>query len=201
MLKKTHKKTPALGSSDFPSLPRRRVLDRASLERRVLSYVARFVSSKGRLTAYIDRLITRWQDNGGEVSATPKDVQTLINQCCKRGYVDDVRFAEVRIGRGYRSGNSRHNIVQKLRAEGLDEGTIKTAMNNFQTRHSDSDHPGTLDRAAAEQYARKRKLGPFRTKDRAEWLKRDMDKMGRRGFSYEDARAVIGAGTEAERKN
>jgi regulatory protein len=55
---------------------------------------------------------------------------------------------------------------------------------------------GETDLRAALRFAKRRRLGPFRTpKERATRRERDLAALGRAGFSYEVARAVVDAPT------
>lgn len=169
--------------------PLQKAMTAEYLRRRVLAYVARYLTSEVRLRQFVQRLLKRWSDSGGEVRVSDQEVQALITMCRTQGYVDDQRFAELRIARWYRAGQLQRVIYQKLRAEMLDEETINAALSTFRLSHTDQ--PGQLDHEAAMHFARKRGLGPYRRKDRAKWRERDIAKMGRRGFSRDTACAVI----------
>ena len=175
--------------SDSKSKTSRKSMTVARLERRVLSYVARYLSSSIRLEQFIRRLLRRWEDGGGAIEVCDEDIANIIEKCCKRGYIDDQRFAELRIARWYRGGQPQRLMWQKLRAEQLDESVISSAFAAFHASHSDT--PELLEYEAAMHYARKRSIGPYRENDRAEWRERDMAKMGRRGFTFNIAQKVI----------
>ena len=175
--------------SDSSSRTSRKSMTAARLERRVLAYVARYLSSSTRLEQFIRRLLKRWEDGGGAVEVSEDDITHLIKKCSNRGYIDDQRFAEVRITRWYRGGQPQRLMRQKLRAEQLDEAVISAAFAAFHANHSDT--PELLEYEAAMHYARKRSIGPYRRNERANWRERDLAKMGRRGFSFDVAQKVI----------
>jgi regulatory protein len=50
---------------------------------------------------------------------------------------------------------------------------------------------GEADLTAARRLAQRRRLGPWRAKNRAEHRMKDIAALGRAGFSYDTARAVI----------
>ena len=161
----------------------------ARLERRVMGYVARYLTSTPRLEQFIARLLQRWRDNGGEVIVSSEDIATLVEKCVRCGYIDDQRFAELRIRRWYRAGQPQWVIRQKLRAEMLDEDIIAEALNAFMQEQPDNSE--NLDDEAAMHYVRKRLLGGYRIKNRLEQREKDIAKLRRRGFSYETARKAI----------
>lgn len=173
--------------SNSKTSPKR--LTPARLERQVLAYVARYLSSTARLQQFIERLLKRWQNRGDLIEVSEADIENLIERCTARGYVDDQRFAEVRLARWYRAGNAKRLMHQKLRAEQLDEAVISAAFQAFYASHTDA--PELLEYEAAMHYARKRSIGPYRNRNRAEWRERDLGKMARRGFSYDTAHRVI----------
>ncbi len=85
-----------------------------------------------------------------------------------------------------RAGESARSIRWKLAAKGIDPETASAAL--------DRDEPGNDDFAAAIAYARRRRLGPFRTEaDRAARRERDMAALARKGFGLDTRRAAIGA--------
>ena len=51
------------------------------------------------------------------------------------------------------------------------------------------------DLVAAATYARKRRIGPYRRRDRGEQRQRDLARLARQGYSFEIARTVIDAAT------
>lgn len=175
--------------NDSGSTTSRKIMTTARLERRVLAYVSRYLSSTVRLEQFITRLLRRWQEGGGVIEVSAEDIANLIAKCRTRGYVDDQHFAEVRLARWYRAGNAQRLMRQKLRAEQLDEAVISAAFAAFHASHSDT--PELLEYEAAMQYARKRHIGPYRTNERAKWRERDLAKMGRRGFNFDVAQKVI----------
>jgi regulatory protein len=77
----------------------------------------------------------------------------------------------------------------KLRQNGVPNSVLDEAMVEFQGSAPD------LDLEAARNYARRRRLGPYRRdpEGRAERRDKDLGALARRGFRYDVAREVIDA--------
>ena len=99
----------------------------------------------------------------------------------------------------HRRGVSRRVIASQLAAKGVAPEDIEDALSQLRDTHAD------LDLDAACNYARRRRLGPWRTKDRAERRERDLAALARQGFGFELALRVIDAediaALEAERRD
>ncbi len=151
--------------------------DRAALERKAMNYLGRYEASKGRLTAVLRRFLARH----GMVEEGW--IGEIVGRLAARQLVDDRRFAEIRGRALKRRGTAKSLIRQDLSARGVSAEDAEGALASLETE--------TDDREAAENYARRRRLGPYRAEKRAEFRLKDMAALGRRGFSSEIARAVI----------
>ena len=98
------------------------------------------------------------------------------------GLVDDRRYAEARTASLRRRGGSARLIVAKLAAKGVEREVAAAAL----AGDTDAD-----ERAAAKALARRRRLGPYRTRDRAVHRDKDLAALVRAGFNYGLARSVI----------
>ena len=95
----------------------------------------------------------------------------------------------------HRRGTSGKLTRQKLRMAGVDSDTLDKAMAGLDEElHTD---PRQREWKAAVALARRRKLGPFRQKERKERRAKDLAAMARGGFDYQLARKVIDAPTAA----
>ncbi len=174
-----------------PDTPPRRVprpVTLAYLERAALYYLERYASSSGNLRRVLLRKVDRrCRERGEEATAeTTALVDEVVRKAVSGGYLDDRSYAAGRVAALRRRGGSARGIAAKLQAKGVDRDLIETAL-----AAEDTD-----ETAAALALARRRRLGPFRTRDRAAHRDRDLAAMARGGFSFDVARRVVdGDGT------
>lgn len=140
-----------------------------------LSYLARFSSTRAGLARHLKK---KFRHAEGEA------LSALLEECLARleefRLLDDARFAADR-ARGLRAqGKSGRAIRQKLAEKGVDRALVDEAMR---------DEDAHAELVAAVRLAKRRRLGPFRTKDADEM--RELAALGRAGFSYEIARKVL----------
>lgn len=119
-------------------------------------------------------------------------VDEVVEKAVSGGYVDDTRYAQAKVATLRRRGGSRRAIAAKLQMKGLDREAIAAALDAFDEQVA-GDDAGDEDaeRTAAAAYARRRRLGPFRAKEREARRDRDVAAMMRAGFGYEVARRVV----------
>ena len=104
---------------------------------------------------------------------------------------DDKRFAEGRAVSLSRRGASSRHIAQTLAQKGVAREHIQAGIAHAQEPHAS---PRAADLAAAAAYARRRRLGPYRSADeRKDRRDRDLAALARKGFDFDVARRVIGA--------
>jgi regulatory protein len=121
-------------------------LDAAALERLALRYVERFATTRGRLTAYLQRKIRERGWDGAE-----PDPAALAEKLADLGYIDDRAFGEARAVAMGRRGLGIRRVTGVLRAAGLTE------------QDSAAITPAVAARAVetALAFARRRRIGPF----------------------------------------
>ena len=154
------------------------------LMRAALSYVDRYPTSRSNLARVLARKLQRRHDDPDAAAAM---VERVVDRLCAARLVDDALFAGARVASLKRRGISAAATRAKLREKGVDDATASTAL--LEEGHD--------ERAAAHAYARRRGLGPFRTRDRAERRDRDVAAMARAGFPVDIAiRIVDGDGRE-----
>jgi regulatory protein len=155
----------------------------AYVERAALAYLERFSSSAENLRRVLVRKVERRCRLRDE---EPESFLALVDEALRRmvesGLVDDRRYAEARAASLRWRGGSARLIRAKLAAKGVEREAAAAALAN------DTDES---ERAAAEALARRRRLGPYRTRDRAAYRDKDMAALVRAGFSYGLARSVI----------
>jgi regulatory protein len=160
------------------------------LDKAALFYLERYASSAENLA----RVLMRRVEKAARVGISDREegkamVAALVDRYRTRGLLDDRTYAEGRAKSLLRQGRPRAAIARRLAAKGVGSEAIDAALDGLV---EDSADP---DLSAAVAYARRRRLGPYRVKDRAGFRDRDLAALGRAGFSYDLARKVVAAET------
>ncbi len=121
-------------------------LDRAAVERLALRYVERFATTRGRLTAYLQRKI---RERGLEDASV--DPAAIAERLAGLGYIDDRGWGEAKAAAMARRGVGARRVTGALRAAGIAGDDAEAIA------------PGIEDRAldAALAFAKRRRIGPF----------------------------------------
>ncbi len=158
------------------------------LDKAALFYLERYASSAENLARVLMRRVERAVRAGlGERDEGKQLIAELVERYRARGLLDDRVYAEGRARSLLRQGRPRAAIARRLAAKGVEAEAIGAALDSL---HDESANP---DLSAAIAFARRRRLGPFRLKDRAGFRDRDLAALGRAGFSYDLARRVLDA--------
>lgn len=122
-------------------------------------------------------------------------IEETVARALRAGLVDDARFAAARLATLRRRGASARGASAKLAGKGLARAVVAAAL---AAEEAEAPPEADVERAAAEAYARRRRLGPHRpAQTRAIYRARDLAAMARAGFAYGIARDVIGADEDA----
>ncbi|MEX6505407.1 regulatory protein RecX [Jiella sp. M17.18] len=152
------------------------------LMRAAAHYVERYATSVENLRRVLRRKVMRRAlaagDDPGRHEAL---IETTLARLVDLGLVDDRSFAEGRAASLRRRGTSRSMTAAKLRQKGVDGEMINEVLAEDETDEA----------TAAFAYARRRRLGPFRLRQRAERRDKDVAAMVRAGHAYGHAVAVI----------
>jgi len=157
----------------------------ARLEQAALAYLQRYANSAAGLARVLQRRL-RKAEREGRAQATGADIEAVVAKLVRLGLLNDALFAEGRAGRLARQGRSGRDIARRLAAAGLGADEVALGL-----AAAGSEPAAELDRAIA--FARRRRLGPFRTSQRAERRLNDMAGLARQGFAYDLARRVVDA--------
>lgn len=160
------------------------------LEKAALHYLERYASSAENLRRVLMRRVYRSADlHGTDAAAGEKSVSDLIDRYRRAGLLDDKAYSTARAASLHRQGKSSRAIRQALSLKGVDEDTVSAALDALR------DEVGSeTDLRAAVNYARRRRIGPWRSMENREPNReRDLAALGRQGFSYDIARKVIEA--------
>jgi regulatory protein len=148
-------------------------------------YVQRFWAP----AASLRRVLMRHLDRSVRFHGTDRTdgvtvIETILREFAEAGMVDDARFADGAARTLHARGRSHLRIGLHLRARGLGEADVSAAIAGLQ---ADS----LSDREAAFALARRRRLGPYRRADRADFRQKDLQAMARAGFAFSLAREVV----------
>jgi regulatory protein len=163
--------------------------DRAALHEAALSYLARYAASVAGVRRVLHRRIDRWaaqaEGDRAEIAAAAQDTKRLAAEVLaalvKAGAIDDAAFAKSRARSLARGGRSGRAIAAHLLQRGIDPEL--TAANSGLTTEDEL--------AAALALARRRRIGPFRSKTADPTaLHREAGVFARAGFSRSVALAA-----------
>ena len=170
-------------------IPRKPDVD--SLKRSALAYLERYAASRAMLREVLTRRVRRWARLAGAeaeaVAAAMRAVDEAVAAAARAGLVDDARFAGARTATLVRKGWPARRIRAALNQKGIDGTTAEAALAAAELD----------DAAAARRFAERRRLGPWRTRDRAERREKDIAALMRVGFSLTHARAAVDGEAEA----
>ena len=174
--------------------PRRRKPPRritaAYLARVTSHYLERYSTTRAHLRRLLGQRVQRSAAHHGE---DPEDGMALVDAELERleslGLINDAAFARDRAKALHRRGKSLRAIAAALRTKGLSSERIDEALEALA-----SGVEGSVELIAAATFARKRRLGPWRSgapdPDRT---RKELAKLARAGFSYALARRVVDA--------
>jgi len=152
-----------------------------------LYYLTRYEASGAKVRAMLRRRLQKARLNGAEVPAeAPEWIEQVIRKVQNLGYVDDSRFAENQVRLLAGQGKSARFIVGKLKQAGIAPEVVQDLLNR---QEGDEE-------TRARCWARKKRIGPYRVANRADYRQKDMAALARAGFSYETVCAVLGADSD-----
>jgi regulatory protein len=158
------------------------------LETAALRYLERYSASSAHLEKLLLYKVRRSEIlHGTDAAAGAAFVRSLIERLRGSGILDDRRYAEGKAVSLRRRGGSGRSIRAALAAKGVHGDMAERAILSADEDRVVED----ADLAAARRLAQRRRLGPWRLKDRASHRLKDIAALGRAGFTYEIARAVI----------
>ncbi|HVG81656.1 MAG TPA: RecX family transcriptional regulator [Methylomirabilota bacterium] len=158
------------------------------LEAAAIRYLERYAASARHLERLLLNKVRRSAEaHGTDAEAGAAFVRALIARLQGSGILDDRRYAEGKAQSLRRKGGSARAIRAALAVKGVARETVETALVT-----ADEESAGAeADLAAARRFAERRRLGPWRTKERAAHRLKDLAALGRAGFSYDVARRVM----------
>lgn len=115
-------------------------------------------------------------------------VNDLISKFIRVGLLDDQVYARSIVNSQRRSGKSLRAIEGYLRSKGLSSENIEKSLAHFNQDHNKT--PAEVEFESAMVFARKKRLGPYRTSDKYDTQK-ELGRLARAGYSYDTARRVL----------
>ncbi len=145
-----------------------------------LHYVGKYATTQAKLGAYLTRKI-RERGWDGERRT---DVAALVEQFAELGYINDAQFAEARSRAFVRRGYGERRLNEDLRAGGIGDADAVPAK----------EHMAESIFVAAENFARRKRLGPFANEAAPpEKRQKQLHAFLRAGHSFEIARRFVNA--------
>lgn len=163
-----------------------RKITKQRLKNIALYYLKRFDSSVENLRMVLKRRIDKYAyyDSEFDKSNALEWVDQVLEEIKGYGYLDDERYADIKVKNYLAAGKSSRYIKNKLKEKGVSEGIALQILEDS----------GYDDFELAFKFAAKKKIGPFRADElRAEFWQKDMLKLVQAGFDYEIAQKVIKA--------
>ncbi len=153
-------------------------LDNERLRALALHYVGRYATTQAKLKTYLTRKIRErgWKDE------QPPALAELIARLAELGYVDDAVYAGNKAASLKRKGLGSHRISAALGQAGIAR----------ELAHASSAMNADEALAAAREFARRKRIGPFaRSGADPALLRKWMGSMMRAGHNADIARTVI----------
>ncbi|WP_432769234.1 MAG: RecX family transcriptional regulator [Sphingopyxis sp.] len=138
-----------MGNSRAPSNRTRKALGAARLDELALSYVARFATSRAKLTRYLSRKIreSEWIDESDAMAAC----EAVADRMERLQFLDDRQYAVMRAGAMTRRGLGVRRVKAQLYVDGIAAADSGEAIESAEAAAMD----------AAVGFARRRRFGPF----------------------------------------
>ena len=143
-----------------------------------LYYLQRYESSVDNLRNVLKRRVDAYayENPQWDKNQAYQWIEDILAEFEKLHYLDDSRFAEIKIRSYLNAGKPARYIQNKLKAKGIDEQQIENIL-------SEQEYD---ELSMALKLAKRKKIGPYRKEDlRHEYRQKDMGTLVRAGFSYD----------------
>lgn len=156
-----------------------------------LYYLKRFESSVENLRSVLHRRIDAYARENPEWNKQEayQWTEDVLAEFERLHYLDDARFAEIKVRNYLSAGKPERYIQNKLRAKGIDDAQIESVLAE--------EEYNPLEMAL--RLAKRKKIGPYRTPEtRREFRQKDMGVLVRAGFDYDTVCEVLNYMPEEE---
>ena len=159
------------------------------LEKLALLHIDRYATSVENLRNVLMRRVEKSARNQNiEKKDAEKWINEIITKLVNLRLLDDQAYAENRVRSLHRSGASQKKIMSILSNKGVSKVDTASAISLLENEYYNR------ELMAANNYARRRRLGPYRlAENRKEKRDRDLASLARAGFKYNDAKSIIDA--------
>ena len=159
------------------------------LEKLALLHIDRYATSIENLRNVLMRRVEKSARNQNiEKKDAEKWINEIITKLVNLRLLDDQAYAENRVRSLHRSGASQKKIMSILSNKGVSKVDTASAISLLENEYCNR------ELMAANNYARRRRLGPYRlAENRKENRDRDLAALARAGFKYNDAKSIIDA--------
>lgn len=166
--------------------PKKRRIPKPMTKRRLRNIALHYFQQRTTTRGHLQRLLMNrcrksLFHHEGDESEMAGWVGSLLDELESTGVLNDRAWATSRLERLRRQGQSERAIRSKLREKRVPPEIIEELL--------DARPIDPLE--AALRYAKKRRIGPFRERERDERKEKDLGKLARAGFPYGVARAVL----------
>ncbi len=170
----------------------------ARLENIALHYLDRYSTSAENLRRVLARRVwkTAYHHPDTDIEEYASLIDDLIRRYQECHMLDDPAYARAQATSQNRRGKSIRAIRAALATKGLTAPVIDDAVAILGEEDADP------DLAAALAHARRRRIGPYRTRDIDDkGREKELAALARAGFSYGIARRIVAANTVEEIEN
>ncbi|MDG2312396.1 MAG: RecX family transcriptional regulator [Alphaproteobacteria bacterium] len=159
------------------------------LEKIALVHIDRYATSIENLRNVLMRRVEKSaRTQNIEKKEAEKWINIIITKLVNLRLLNDQAYAENRARSLHRSGASQKKIMSILINKGISKVDIASTISLLENEYFNR------ELMAAINYARKRRLGPYRLAEkRREKRDRDLASLARAGFQFNDAKSVIDA--------
>ena len=160
-----------------------------SLRKAGLRYLEKYAASTQSLREVLKKRTLKFEvPDVSDANAFDTWIDNIIDQFTKNGLLNDQLFAQARANSLFRKGTSIRMIRSKLIKKGISNTIIDKTIAELASEWKDPDWK------AAIRFSQRKKLGPFRSsKNRDDFVKRDLASLGRAGFSFAVAKKIVHA--------
>lgn len=159
-------------------------------------YLERYASSAEGLRRVLRRRVAKARMLDAPIMENVEQaIEAVVQKFVSAGLLDDAAFAQTKARALHRRGMSGRLTRQRLQAAGVDSDTVDGAMASLDDELGTD--PAQREFKAAAAFARRRRLGPYRARDRDGHRTRDLASMARAGFAYDLARRIVDAADPA----
>ena len=161
------------------------------LRNSAMSYLARYEVSIHQFENTMKRKLSNFQHDLSETESI-KFIDLIKNEMISAKFIDDKRFAEIKVRSMRRQGNSQRLIYAKLKEKGLSNDLIQSAIDIVDEGHEDA------EMIAALKFIKKKNIGIYYKNEKIndetnEYILREkwFGALSRKGFTLEVIRKVI----------